>query len=219
LLAEGWTVLGLARGAATISHSHYRHVRADLSEQTALETAFAAHLAPAIQSAETLLLVNNAGTLSPIAKVEETSWQQLQQGYALNVIAPAWLTGRAIECTPAGAKIQIVAVSSGAARNPYAGWSTYCGMKAALRMLAQVTAEESALYPEKKIAVLVYEPGVLDTGMQEQIRNADEAQFPLKDKFLSLHREGKLVEPARSARYMLKLLKDLSGFKEARYEG
>ena len=38
-------------------------------------------------------------------------------------------------------------------------------------------------------------PGIIETGMQESIRETDLALFPDRDKFISLHEEGKLAKP------------------------
>ena len=44
----------------------------------------------------------------------------------------------------------------------------------------------------RNISALAIAPGIVDTGMQEEIRNADELNFPLLSNFIDYHRNGEL---------------------------
>lgn len=52
------------------------------------------------------------------------------------------------------------------------------------------------------IRALSYAPGPLDTDMQEQIRN-DMPPGEIRNAFTEMHRDGKLIDPADSARVLL----------------
>ena len=49
-------------------------------------------------------------------------------------------------------------------------------------------------------------PGVVATGMQEQIRAMDERDFPQVERFRGLHEHGELRDPADAARGIWGLL-------------
>lgn len=56
------------------------------------------------------------------------------------------------------------------------------------------------------VNIISVAPGVVDTGMQEKIRNIDPALFPMKDKFVKLHEEQRLVSPEDAAKGIFQLL-------------
>ena len=62
---------------------------------------------------------------------------------------------------------RIINLSSGAAHRPLEGWSAYCAAKAGLAMLTRSLQLE---YGEYGIRSFGFSPGVVDTGMQAEIR-------------------------------------------------
>jgi len=205
LLARGWTVAGVARGAApdTLRGPRYLHGRVDLSDVGALASWCAGPLAAQLplDAAGTLAVVNNAGRLGPVAPLHRTEPEDLAATLAIDVGAPAWLMGWARRHA-AGRRVRVVDVSSGAAHSAYPGWGAYCASKAALHMLGRVLAVEAAEVPQPvatDLAVLSFAPGVLATEMQAEIRAADAADFPRRPRFLALHEEGELLDPTLPA--------------------
>ncbi|MGK9939449.1 SDR family NAD(P)-dependent oxidoreductase, partial [Salmonella enterica subsp. enterica] len=86
---------------------------------------------------------------------------------------------------------------SGAARRPVEGWSAYCAGKAALDMFARsVNAEYASLRAERGVRAVALAPGVVDTGMQAAIREADFAQV---ERFRSLKANAQLTSPDEAA--------------------
>jgi len=125
-------------------------------------------------------------------------------------VAPLRLMG-ALLAGAAGRPLRIVNVSSGAAHRAYAGWSAYCATKASLRMAGQVAALEADAYPAgvagpADLEVVTYEPGVVDTAMQGEVRATPRAAFPALERFLELHAAGRLVDAARPAAEIADLL-------------
>lgn len=110
-------------------------------------------------------LVNNAGMVDPIARVEDAEPAAWLDCLKLNVVGPAAFSRAALPALRA-AKGTIVNISSGAAYRPLEGWAAYCSSKAALLILTQ------ALHLEEGEAIDVYgaSPGTVDTEMQVQIR-------------------------------------------------
>ncbi|KAJ9475278.1 putative oxidoreductase [Pseudozyma hubeiensis] len=90
----------------------------------------------------------------------------------------------------------VVFVSSGAATGNTAGWCAYNASKAALNAVARTLANE-----EDQLAVFSVRPGVVDTDMQSLLRS-EKGQAMKKDereRFLTLHKEGKLLRPEQPA--------------------
>ena len=102
---------------------------------------------------------------------------------------------------------RVVNLSTGAAQNPIEGWSAYCSAKAGLEMYSRcMIAEQSK--KTNPIKLVSFAPGVVNTEMQEDIRNTDAAQFPQLERFVGLKEKGELLEPEYVAAKILKLLND-----------
>ena len=102
-------------------------------------------------------------------------------------------------------KRQVLLISSGLGRRAMAGSASYCAAKAGLDHLARVVAlEESGLPHGARIVSLA--PGVIDTDMQVQLRSADPALFPERERFVGLQTAGQLDSPAQAAAKVLRYL-------------
>jgi NAD(P)-dependent dehydrogenase (short-subunit alcohol dehydrogenase family) len=97
---------------------------------------------------------------------------------------------------------------SGAAEITQPGISAYCAAKAAEEHLARQLAAETS-----DIVTFVYRPGIVDTGMQEQAREArGGASAHLHRVFRPWKERGELISPERSAEGLITLLRgDLKG--------
>ena len=111
-------------------------------------------------------LVNNAGVIEPIGRVDQTDPAQWARAIQVNLVGayhaihaclPHLLTTRGV----------IVNVSSGAAHRPLEGWGSYCASKAGLAMLGRSLMLE---YGELGLRVYGFAPGTVRTAMQEKIR-------------------------------------------------
>lgn len=190
LARAGWEVLGISRSAG---------VRIDLSDPAQWCGWLAGpELESFLAGAEEVLLINNAGTVEPIG-TGGVAPEQVAGAFQVNVCAAISLTDAVLSRRPEGCPARIVHISSGAGRRPIEGWSVYCATKAALDMHAQVVAAERL--PGVRIAAVA--PGVVDTGMQETIRECD---FPLRNHFRDLKKNGELLSPDEAARSLLALL-------------
>ncbi|QQR38420.1 SDR family oxidoreductase [Devosia rhizoryzae] len=110
-------------------------------------------------------LVNNAGVIDPIARLGETDPADWARLVAVNLTGAYHGIRAVVPRLAAGGAI--VNISSGAASHPMEGWSAYCASKAALAMLTQSVSHE---YGQQGILSYGLRPGVVDTGMQGQIR-------------------------------------------------
>ncbi|EMR02011.1 SDR family NAD(P)-dependent oxidoreductase [Cesiribacter andamanensis] len=201
LLQEGWTVTGISR-SRSLEHANYRHVEADLSGpwQEWLPRIFAEH-----GEGDRLALINNAGTLGVVGYMGALPPEALAGALALNSTAPSLLTNEFLKRYPRQEKL-VLNVSSGAGQYPVDGWGPYCSSKAALDMLSEVTAHEAALAKRYNLHVFSVSPGVVDTAMQEQIRQTEKSAFSRIAYFLDLKRGSRLANPQEVARQMLPLI-------------
>jgi NAD(P)-dependent dehydrogenase (short-subunit alcohol dehydrogenase family) len=113
------------------------------------------------------VLVNNAGTIDPIARladVDPAAW-----GRAVEVNLKGVFHGMraAIPVMRAQGGGTIITVSSGAARAALEGWSSYCAGKAGALMLTQAAHLEEGPHG---IRVLGLSPGTVATEMQVKIK-------------------------------------------------
>ncbi len=207
LLERGIFVLGIARspntGLATAFPQRLQEVPLDLSDSQALRDWLdSSGPAGFVAGADTALLINNAGMLQPVGPLGMLDPTTLTRAIQVNLGAPLLLANAFVATTHHCADRRIVHVSSGAARNPYAGWGSYCASKAALDHHARATALERI--PGLRIASLA--PGVVDTAMQAEIRASSVEQFPQKARFEGLKKSGQLASPEAAAERLVDYL-------------
>lgn len=113
------------------------------------------------------IVVNNAGVIGPIGRIAEVAAEDWAGNIAVNLVGAYAVVRAAVRMMePRGGGV-IVNLSSGAARRPLEGWSAYCAGKAGLAMLTRSVHLE---YGAAGIRVYGFAPGVVDTGMQGEIR-------------------------------------------------
>lgn len=185
----------------------YEHFRADLSDPSdwpGVAALFARELSGF--DGERAVLFHGAGTLTPMGFAGEVDPEAYTRSVLLNSAAPQVLGDaflRASERTQA--RCELVMLGSGAANNPYAGWSAYCAGKAA----ADHWVRTAALERDRRggrVRLLSVAPGVVATPMQEEIRATAERDFPDVGRFIAMHREGVLRDPKVVAEELWALL-------------
>lgn len=140
---------------------------------------------------ERVVLIHSAGTLDPIGFAGDVDSAEYLRSIMLNCVATQVIGAMFVEAT-AGleASRSLVMISSGAAHKVYPGWSAYGASKAALDQWVRIVGAEQEI--RGGVRVFGIAPGVVDTGMQTQVRNTDEHQFPTRQRFIDLHAEGML---------------------------
>ncbi|MGD9330144.1 MAG: SDR family NAD(P)-dependent oxidoreductase [Desulfobacterales bacterium] len=140
-------------------------------------------------------LVNNAGILTPVARLADSPPEAWRYNLEVNLMGPFYLSQAAIPHLRA-THGRIVNVSSGAAEKAIQGWSAYCVSKAALTHFTRLLASE-----EPAITAVAIRPGVVDTAMQTLIRTegprvmtAERAAY-----FQQLKADGQLLDPSLPA--------------------
>jgi benzil reductase ((S)-benzoin forming) len=226
LLTRGWRVVGFARRSAAIAHERYEHVEIDLAEPADAAVAIALTVGERLGDRRwrRVGLVNNAASGGLLGGVENVPPDAFVRLLALNVVTPVWLMGFVASKSHLDAAVRIVNLSSGAALNAFPGLSAYASSKAALRMAGLVLAAEVASGERRTpapadLAILSYEPGTVDTAMQETTRAVPREVYPWVGVFHQFAAEGLLIAPERPAAEVADFLEadDRPCFAERRF--
>lgn len=157
-------------------------------------------------NAEGIYLINNAGVIEPVGRIESNDQELVERHIRINLLAPMALTAAFIDSFK-GLAIQkrILNISSGAAKSAYYGWSSYCTSKAGIDMFSRCMAveQENTSHP---VDVMAVAPGIIDTDMQTTIRGTTEEQFIHKQKFVEYKETGMLVAPTLAGKKLARLL-------------
>jgi NAD(P)-dependent dehydrogenase (short-subunit alcohol dehydrogenase family) len=143
------------------------------------------------------ILVNNAGMVDPLALLARSDPAIWLRNIAVN-IGGTYLPMRSVlpGMLERGAG-RIVNISSGAATRPNPGWTAYAASKAGVVQLTRSLALE---LDGTGVTACTYNPGVMDTEMQERLRRMDVRDFPRAEEYREMQREGRLIDPKRAAR-------------------
>ncbi|ANU10712.1 short-chain dehydrogenase/reductase SDR [Planococcus antarcticus DSM 14505] len=200
LSEAGHLVIGIARTEAkNWPGAHF--LSFDLTCLEAVEEIIAQALKLIPKETETMVLVNNAGTIEPIGLAHKNDAAQVSQSIVLNLTAPMLLCSAFIrQLEYSSAEKKIVNISSGAGRKVYEGWSAYCTGKAGLDHFSSCLDVEY-----EGVKVVSVAPGIIDTGMQKKIRQSDAADFPLIEKFLDYKESGLLSSPEETAKWLMEM--------------
>lgn len=210
-------VFGISR-QCTIEHPNYTHFSLDLTSLDAIaDFKFALHA-----NAKKIYLINNAGALGfikPIGKLENST---IIKNYTLNLIAPCVLTNSFIDSyNTVDAEKVVLNISSGAGKNPIDGWAVYCASKAGLDMFSRVVDMEQKIRAEhpqenihKKFKIFSIAPGVVNTTMQKEIREAALEDFSRLQDFVDYKNNDQLADPEFVSQKYLKVLSNISSIKE-----
>lgn len=171
-LENGDLVVGMSR-KSTIKHANYQHIPVDLSDIEKLEKI----VFRPTDNAESYILINNAGTLGEVKYVGSMDSLMIAKAVNLNVTAPMVLTNKFMDalCNEKSPKY-VLNIGSGAGSSAIDGWSLYCSSKAAINMFGEVFDKELML-KDSNCKVRTLAPGIIDTEMQSEIRQANREHF------------------------------------------
>lgn len=215
LLQSGIHVIGMSREGndqltkvATNHDVTYTHFNCDIGNMDALNTTIKAidqHvLNPQITD---LFVINNAATVQPITQAHKMSSDDLIHHYQVNVVAPMTLINHYLQfASNRDITCYGVTVTSGAAERPIYGWSAYCSSKASINMYTQTVAlEQASLKTNHK--VIAFNPGVMDTDMQRDIREHDVESFQDVETFRAYKKNNQLRDPDIIGAILVNILK------------
>ncbi|HOQ00469.1 MAG TPA: (S)-benzoin forming benzil reductase [Acetivibrio clariflavus] len=156
--------------------------------------------------AQTVCMINNAATLNPIKPVGKYPSFEIISSMNVNLITPMLLISEFIRRTEeVSCNKMIVNISSGAGKHPYYGWGCYCSAKAALDMFTGCVGLEQSNSPNP-VKIISFNPGIMDTDMQSEIRQSREEDFEQVERFIKLKEQGKLKSPDFVAKKLLELI-------------
>lgn len=204
LLTRGVAVLGLSRSRHATLKERFPALLDEIELELADPTRVAQWVATDalrsfVSGAQSVLLINNAGMVQPIGPIEGQNAADIATAVSLNVATPLMLASALAAASVDATDRRIMHISSGAARNAYPGWSIYCATKAALDHHARAVALDA----NRALRICSLAPGVIDTNMQAEIRSSGEEQFPMREKFEDLKRNGQLSTPEQCATQLL----------------
>ncbi|MBK9448229.1 MAG: (S)-benzoin forming benzil reductase [Bacteroidetes bacterium] len=156
---------------------------------------------------EEIVLVNNAGIIHPIRLIgEPDASEKISRSINVNLTSAMLITDRFVRETESWTvPRKIMNLSSGAASHTVEGWSAYCAAKAGLEMFTRCLVDEQK-HAKNPVKVVSFAPGVVNTEMQQEIRNANPENFPELARFLDMKEKGRLLEADFVAEQILSLL-------------
>ena len=214
LLQPGNTLLCISRSTNETLAVQAKQVGANLLQWT-LDLALGALTSARLEqwlreqpgsSFASATLINNAGVIPRIGPLSEADADDLSHALRVGLEAPMQLTSAFLRAT-ANWPVQrkVLNISSGLARRAMASQAGYCAAKAGMDHFTRCVALEEALKNNgAKLCSLA--PGVIDTGMQEQLRAADSNAFPDQASFLNLKSSGALASADEAAQKVLAVL-------------
>jgi benzil reductase ((S)-benzoin forming) len=212
LLEQGWDVIGLARRPAKVTSPRYTHFSVDLGDVGRLAARLDADLTPLVAAADLarVALVNNAADVALLGQVDQLDPAAMLHACAINTVAPVVLMGWALRTVRSSVPLRIVNVSSGAAVEAFPGLGAYGATKAALRMAGMVLGTEldlrAAAGHQRDASIWSYEPGVVETPMQEAVRATTAERVPIVGVFHQLRDEGRVLPVSVPAREIVSYL-------------
>lgn len=205
-------VVGFSR-TNEFKHDRFKHIEVDFSDINHLKENAEGYFQTEVD-AESITLVNNAGTLGEVGYIGELDNHSLPLIYNVNLIAPVLLMNTFIKkFKNSTANLLILNISSGAGGYPVDGWSGYCATKSAINMISEVVSKEQEIR-ESKIKIFSVAPGVVDTDMQEKIRNTSNERFSGVEKFINFKNNKALVSTEQAAEKLVRILINPGKYKD-----
>lgn len=197
-ISNGDTVIGIGRNNA-LAAPNFHFLNCDLSDSKEIKK-----LNFPFEEHSEIVLVNNAGAIGEINRIAELESGTIEEVIKINTIAPMLLSQQFCKSLK-NQKLTIVNISSGAGKRPIASWASYCASKAALDLFSETLQIEEQ---ERKKSTRIYSvaPGVVDTAMQETIRNSENSAFSLRQQFVDYHKNQALIAPSKVADQIFKLV-------------
>lgn len=196
-------IFGFSR-SNSIQNDHFEHKTLDLSDLNQVS----AYIFPDLKNVKRIVLINNAGTLGEIKHLGNLDAKTIITSFNVNLTSVAVLSAAFINAYQnIDTERIIINISSGAAHKAYDGWATYCTTKAGINMLTEAIDTEQK-FQENPIKAFAIAPGVVDTYMQDTIRNTKAKDFSNIEKFQTLKNEGALYKAKDVAQKLISMCED-----------
>ena len=204
MLSKGYLVVGISR-KNKINHSNFIFIETDLSSKEKLLNL----KIPDFKNKNHTILINNAGEIGEIKPLGRRKNYKILLEYMVNIVAPTIIINKFLSNIKNENSIKhtIINISSGAAFNHIASWSTYCASKSALKMLNACINDEY-----NNIRAFSISPGIVDTDMQVKIRSAKKEEFALLENFKNYYKNGELEKPEIIAEKIVTIVENQNNF-------
>lgn len=215
LMTKGFHIIGVSRSKRdlqNIAHENnvtYTHFGCDLGNLTEVNN-LCLKITDILtkEQPKKCYLVNNAAVLQPIDQVMNISSDDFAYHVQVNTTTPIVLMNHCLrETYQKNIAFTGVNITSGAAERPVYGWSAYCSTKASMNMYTKTVAlEQNQLQTGNN--VIAFSPGVMDTDMQQEIRNSTEEQFIEVETFRQYKKQNHLRDPHTVGQVLVDILVD-----------
>lgn len=174
------------------SHERIKHFTFDLasmdSKEDLIKKIMATYL---VERYQMITLTNNAGLIDPVMHIKDLDEPAIVRNLAVNLVAPIALTAAFLKSTEKFKGTRIVTnISSGVASDPLASWACYSAAKAGLRSFTIALSKDCA--SNEQVKIINFGPGIIDTEMQNRIREFEKDDFPEVEIFKDYKNENKL---------------------------
>lgn len=144
--------------------------------------------------------VYTAFTITPIKKVGTYLPEEIKENINTNIWNTVFFINQLVQfMKDCKVQLRIINIDSGAAYKPLEGWGMYSASKAYVNIFLKTVQLENP-----NIKIVSYEPGVVDTPMQKEIRKADESVFRQVNEFREYYKKKILRDPELIAKDILK---------------
>ena len=153
-----------------------------------------------------IVFINNAATIMPIVPSKKIKLNDLNKSLNINFITPFFIIQDVLKkISNTKKKLLIINITSKAAELKVKSWLAYSISKKSLK-----TSLDYLAFENKNINVIHYNPGVMDTKMQKQIRDKTSLHMPDVNIYKNLKKNDKLNDPKKIAEKIYKkILKNL----------
>jgi len=217
LLESGIHLIGISRtnqvalqSIANENHVNYIHYACDLSisEEVARTLSGINNVLEELDENDHVYVINNAAVIQPIKPSTSQTQEELAYHYQVNVLAPMHIMNTLLlKCSEQEIPFVGVNITSGSAKSPLYGWSAYCSAKASIDMYTKTIAlEQEALQTGNKI--IGFNPGVMDTKMQAEIRGTTKEEFLKVEQFIQYKHQGVLSQTESVAEVLTDIVTD-----------
>jgi NAD(P)-dependent dehydrogenase (short-subunit alcohol dehydrogenase family) len=148
-------------------------------------------------------LINNAGMIPSLVPLRASDANETMRALRVGLEAPMLLTAAFLKATCTfNLPRKVLNISSGLGRRPMASQAAYCAAKAGMDHFTRCLALDEASQPNgTKVCSLA--PGVIDTDMQTQLRDASPEDFPDRLGFEKFKHAGQLSSTTDAAARVL----------------
>ncbi len=135
--------------------------------------------------------IHTAFQILPIKRIGTYLADEARENISVNVLDMVLLANQLLQfAKDHKAQLRMIHIDSGAADRPLEGWGLYAAAKAYANLFFRTVQLEN---PDVK--VVAYEPGVVDTPMQEEIRKTDQSICGQAEQFRDYYHMGMLRSP------------------------